>query len=70
MCTVAFLPYKNKFYFASLRDESPLRKQALAPTIYKADGIDIVAPLDGLAGGTWVVCNSLGNVIILLNCAF
>lgn len=70
MCTVAFLPYKNKFYFASLRDESPLRKQAIAPTIYNADGIDVVAPLDGLAGGTWVGANAFGNIVILLNGAF
>ncbi|MDI9365176.1 MAG: NRDE family protein [Flavobacterium sp.] len=70
MCTVAFLPYNNKFYFASLRDESPKREQALPPTIYNIDGIEILAPLDGLAGGTWVGASAFGNIVILLNGAF
>ncbi len=70
MCTVAFLPYKNKFYFASLRDESPERKLALPPAIYNIDGIEVVAPLDGLASGTWVGASCFGNIIILLNGAF
>lgn len=70
MCTVAFMPYNNKFYFASLRDESPKRQQALPPTIYSVDGIEVVAPLDGQASGTWVGTNAFGNIVILLNGAF
>jgi hypothetical protein len=70
MCTVAFLPNKNKYYFASLRDESPLRKPALPPAIYNTNDVDIMAPLDGLAGGTWVGTNHFGNIIVLLNGGF
>lgn len=70
MCTVAFMPYKNKFYFASLRDENPKRQQALPPAIYNIDEVEILVPLDGLAGGTWVGTNAFGNIVILLNGAF
>jgi hypothetical protein len=70
MCTVAFLPYKNKYYFASLRDESPMRKLALHPAIYNTNGVDIMSPLDGFAGGTWVGTNYFGNIIVLLNGGF
>lgn len=70
MCTVIFLPNNGQYCFASLRDESPIRKQALPPAIHNIDGIEIVAPLDGLASGTWVGANSFGHLLILLNGAF
>lgn len=70
MCTVAFIPYNNKFHFASLRDESPKRQQALLPAIYNINEVEIIAPLDGHAGGTWVGANTFGNIVILLNGAF
>jgi len=70
MCTVVFIPDNNKKYFASLRDESPKRPQALAPDVYKTNDTKYLMPKDALAGGTWVGINEYKNVIILLNGAF
>ena len=69
MCTVVFIPDNDKLYFASLRDESPLRPLAEAPKITGED-LEILSPKDLLAGGTWVGVNGFGNVIILLNGGF
>lgn len=70
MCTVVFIPNKNKYFFASLRDENPLRARALAPAINTTDSVQYLAPIDALAGGTWIGANQLGNIIILLNGGF
>ena len=67
MCTVIYIPGNETSYFASLRDESPLRPAALAPEIYHANGIHQMSPKDALKGGTWVGINEFRNVIILLN---
>jgi hypothetical protein len=70
MCTVVFIPDNNKKYFASLRDESPKRPQAIAPQLYRANEIKYLMPKDALAGGTWAGINEHKNVIVLLNGAF
>lgn len=70
MCTVVFIPNKNKYFFASLRDENPLRARAFAPAINTTDSVQYLAPIDALAGGTWIGANQLGNIIILLNGGF
>jgi hypothetical protein len=70
MCTVLFIPVNNKQYFASLRDESPLRPKALAPEIYQTIQAKYIMPKDTLAGGTWLGVNEFKNVIILLNGGF
>ena len=67
MCTVVFIPENDKFYFASLRDESPLRSKALLPEINKSNVVHYLSPKDSKEGGTWVGVNNLGIVIILLN---
>lgn len=67
MCTVVFIPSRNKFQFASLRDENPLRPKAIEPTLHTTDTASFIAPVDALAGGTWAGFNQFGNVIILLN---
>jgi Transport and Golgi organisation 2 len=67
MCTVIFIPGRNKFQFASLRDENPLRPKAIEPSLHTTDTASFVAPIDALAGGTWAGINQFGNVIILLN---
>lgn len=67
MCTVIFIPGRNKFQFASLRDENPLRPRAIEPSLHTTDTASFIAPIDALAGGTWAGLNQFGNVIILLN---
>jgi hypothetical protein len=70
MCTVVFIPKGDKYFFASLRDESPLRPRAAVPTIYKDEDADILSPIDSLAGGTWLGLTASGSVVILLNGGF
>lgn len=70
MCTVVFIPNTNKMFFASLRDESPLRPTAITPELFNIDNLTILSPRDALAGGTWLGINDHKNIIILLNGGF
>ena len=70
MCTVLYIPKAGRQIFASLRDESPKRPKALAPMVYGLSPSCYIAPLDSLAGGTWIGATEDGNVIILLNGGF
>ena len=70
MCTVAFIPGNNKYYFASLRDENPKRAKATIPALQLSDKLMYLSPVDPVGGGTWVGVNELGHVIILLNGGF
>lgn len=70
MCTVLFIPKGNSYFLASLRDENPGRLKAFTPHIQLMDGLEILSPVDALAGGTWIGINGLGNAIVLLNGAF
>jgi uncharacterized protein with NRDE domain len=67
MCTVVYIPNNGNNYFASLRDESPLRSKASMPQITRANEIQFIAPIDSFANGTWIGVNDINNVIILLN---
>lgn len=70
MCTVVFIPNTNKVFFASLRDESPLRPTAITPELFNIGNLTILSPKDALAGGTWLGINDHKNIIILLNGGF
>jgi Transport and Golgi organisation 2 len=70
MCTVVFIPDNKKIFFASVRDESPLRERAMPPDIFTTGNVSFLSPKDPLAGGTWIGGNDHGNVIILLNGGF
>ena len=70
MCTVVYIPSREKKYFASLRDESPARPAAWVPKEFIKDGKTCLAPKDPVAGGTWIGVNESGNAVILLNGGF
>ncbi len=71
MCTVVYIPNNNgTSYFASLRDESPLRPKASMPQVNNENEIKFLSPIDAYAGGTWIGVNDFNNVIILLNGGF
>ena len=70
MCTVVFLPSENGICIASLRDESPKRKNANVPAIIESNNISYLSPTDPVAGGTWIGVNQLGSIIVLLNGGF
>jgi uncharacterized protein with NRDE domain len=70
MCTVTFIPVRDKFFITSNRDEKNSRKQAIPPAVYEFDSGKIIFPKDGDAGGTWVALHENGNAGVLLNGAF
>jgi len=70
MCTVSFIPLKNKVFLTSNRDEKPHRLPATPPMHYSQGYCEMIFPKDGDAGGSWInVCNN-GNAGVLLNGAF
>src|SRR3954447_19258865 len=70
MCTVTFIPLKDRVILTSNRDEKYSRKQALPPQQFYFNGGTIIYPQDADAGGTWVAINEDGNAAVLLNGAF
>jgi hypothetical protein len=70
MCTVSFVPVKEKIIITSNRDEKTSRKNAIRPelTVYK--GCKLYYPKDADAGGTWIVMKENGDAAVLLNGAF
>lgn len=70
MCTVTFLPLKDKFFITSNRDEQKLREIALPPVIKQYTSGKILYPVDGRSLGTWIAAHENGNVMVLLNGAF
>lgn len=70
MCTVTFIPGKDRYFITSNRDEKMLRKPAIAPQPYVINGNTLVYPKDADAGGTWIAMNENGNAAVLLNGAF
>lgn len=70
MCTVTFVPVKDKFIITSNRDEKSSRAKALAPVMYNVNGVNLFFPKDAGAGGTWIAINENGNVGVVLNGGF
>jgi Transport and Golgi organisation 2 len=70
MCTVTYIPSKEGFFLTSNRDEKIARKRAAAPALHLHDGIAMLYPRDGAAGGTWIAVTQNGNAAVLLNGAF
>ena len=71
MCTVSYIPGKNKgnFILTSNRDETAYR-QTFAPKVYEVNNKELCFPKDALAGGSWISMNNYGRVVCLLNGAF
>ena len=70
MCTVSFIPVKDKFFITSNRDEKLSRKSAMAPGVFEYNGQKLFFPKDADAGGTWIVMKENGDAAVLLNGAF
>src|SRR4030095_8502325 len=70
MCTVSFIPVKDKFFITSNRDEKLTRKNAVAPGMFIHNGQKLFFPKDADAGGTWIVMKENGDAAVLLNGAF
>lgn len=70
MCTVSYIPSKDKIFITSNRDEKISRKKALEPTYYLYNGFKLICPKDEEAGGTWIGLKENGDAAVLLNGAF
>lgn len=70
MCTLTFIPHKDRFIFTSNRDEHDSRADTLFPVIEKRNGGSVYFPQDPKAGGTWLAVSDQQRISILLNGAF
>lgn len=70
MCTLTFIPAKKSVFITHSRDEKKLRSKATPPAFQIIDGVHILFPKDGKAGGTWIGMNDNGDAAALLNGAF
>lgn len=70
MCTVTFVPVKDRCFITSSRDEKATRPRAIAPVIYEGYQATLLYPKDAAANGTWIAMNQNGNAAVLLNGAF
>src|SRR5215472_15515543 len=66
MCTLTFVPTVDGYLAGMNRDELRTRPTALPPKIHERDGMSVVYPREP-SGGTWIACNSSGNLLALLN---
>ena len=67
MCTVTFIPLKERIFLTSNRDEKNVRASAVYPAVYEFPSGKIMFPRDSDAGGTWISVHQNGNAIVLLN---
>ncbi|HTQ66403.1 MAG TPA: NRDE family protein [Puia sp.] len=70
MCTVTFIPVREKVFITSNRDEKQLRLPAISPSIYRFSTGKILFPKDANAGGSWFAIHENGNAIVFLNGAW
>lgn len=70
MCTVTYIPSRNKVFITSNRDEKFTRPDAMAPAYYRHNGSTLVYPADAKSGGTWIAIKETGDAAVLLNGAF
>jgi uncharacterized protein with NRDE domain len=70
MCTVTYIPLGSRKFITSNRDEKTFRKKALPPQFYLHEGVRLIYPKDGDAGGSWIAMNENGNIAVLLNGGF
>lgn len=70
MCTVSFIPVKDKLFLTSNRDEKKTRQKAILPELVNYNGSHIIFPRDADHGGTWIGLKENGDMGVLLNGAF
>lgn len=70
MCTVTYIPVKDKIFITSNRDEKNVRTEAMHPSPYIYNETKLLSPRDTQAGGTWIAMKENGDIAVLLNGAF
>jgi hypothetical protein len=64
---VSWAPTPSGYCLYFNRDERLTRAEGRPPAAFFADGVEIVAPTDAEAGGTWIGVNQFGLTACLLN---
>ncbi len=67
MCTASWLIRPGGFELFFNRDESGARLPARPPEVILVEGVRVILPIDGNAGGSWIAVNELGLALCLLN---
>lgn len=67
MCTATWLRTRDGYEVFFNRDELATRKPALPPVARVREGVRLLAPEDGDAGGTWIGVNEHGVTVGLAN---
>lgn len=66
MCTLTFIPAQEGYVAGMNRDEKRTRPLAISPKRFNFTGGASIYPRES-SGGTWIGCNSHGNLLALLN---
>src|SRR5579871_2302438 len=66
MCTLTFVPTEDGYVAGMNRDEKRARPAAFFPQRFEFPGSDAIYPHEA-SGGTWIACNTYGNLLALLN---
>jgi len=66
MCTLSFIPTEEGYLAGTNRDELLTRAAALPPKSERQGEMQTLYPREP-SGGTWIACNSRGNLLALLN---
>ena len=66
MCTLTFVPTEGGYVAGMNRDEKLTRARAIPPKRFDFPAATVLFPRED-SGGTWIGCNSHGNVLALLN---
>jgi hypothetical protein len=66
MCTLSFNPTSPGYSVAMNRDELLTRPISLPPRIRQIENTLAIYPAEP-SGGTWIACNSFGNLLAILN---
>src|SRR5438132_3548575 len=67
MCTLSWLPLPDGYFLAMNRDELLSRARGIPPSLHESNGVRVIYPSDGDAGGSWLAANELGHSLALLN---
>jgi Transport and Golgi organisation 2 len=66
MCTLTFVPAEDGYVAGMNRDEKLTRARAIPPKRFDFPDATALFPRES-SGGTWIGCNSHGNLLVLLN---
>ncbi|MBC2839317.1 NRDE family protein [Robiginitalea sp. SC105] len=67
MCTVSYVPLTSGYILTTNRDEDPKRETLLPRARTLKNGVQIMGPVDGREGGTWIAADTTGRTACIMN---